>query len=205
MTFQLNSELQAVNAILGAIGQAPVQNLNTTANPEVQLALDLLRQTSVDVQDQGWVFNREDHLRTIPNTNGQIVIPANALQVDVSFGQIWRMTNVVIRNGLLYDKIRHTDNFSDWLPDGILLDYTWLWDFDDLPGVFQRYITLKASERAATQMVSNADLARLLQQQSEMARAACLEYECNQGDYSYMGWPETTAYRPYQPWQTLIR
>lgn len=204
MTFQLNSDLSAVNAILGAIGQAPVQNLNFE-NPEVSLVYNIFKQTMIDVQSEQWVFNRENHFRTMPNAAGQIPVPANALEMDVSFGQIWRMTDVVTRNGLLYDKIRHTDDFSAYQQDGILIDYTWLFDFADCPIPFQRYITLKASTRAANQLVSNSELSQLLAMQEAQARAACIEYETDQGDYSYLGWPETTAYRPYQPWQTLIR
>jgi len=60
MTFQLDQELSAVNAILGAIGQAPVTNLNFQ-NPEIGLIYDIFKQCNVDVQQEGWHFNSEDH------------------------------------------------------------------------------------------------------------------------------------------------
>ena len=39
----------------------------------------------------------------------------------------------------------------------------------------------------------------------ETAKANVVEYECNQGDHSFMGWPHETAYRPYQPYNVLNR
>ena len=77
--------------------------------------------------------------------------------------------------------------------------------FGDLAPVYQRYIVSKASTRAATQMVANKELAALLATQESFARAACMEYECNQGDYTIFGTPDGTSYRPYQPYRALNR
>ena len=58
---------------------------------------------------------------------------------------------------------------------------------------------------AATQLVANPNLVRLLTNQAGLARAALQEYECNQADYSMMGFPEGTAYQTYQPFRNLRR
>ena len=58
---------------------------------------------------------------------------------------------------------------------------------------------------AATQLVANPNLVRLLTNQASLARAALQEYECNQGDHSMFGFPEGTAYQTYQPWRNLRR
>ena len=76
---------------------------------------------------------------------------------------------------------------------------------DSLPSVFQRYITTRAASRAATQLVSNPQLVQLLGQQEAMTRAACIEYECNQGDHNFMGFPRETYYQTYQPFHVLRR
>lgn len=213
-TYDTETELSAVNSILGAIGQAPVTRIykqdpttNTPLkldfiNPEVSFAYHLLQEVNVDVQNEGWVWNREEHYELLPNSVGKIVIPDNVLRMDVSMGQIWRMTDVVRRNGVLYDKLNHTDVFPN---NGILMDITWKWPYEDLPSVFKRYITLRASGRAATQMVANPELVQLLAQQEAQARAACMEYECNQGDHTFFGTPPYTGYQSYQPWRTLAR
>ena len=60
-TIDLDTKLSAVNAILGAIGQAPVNQL-TFDNPELQMIFNLLRDANVDTQAEGWHFNTEKHV-----------------------------------------------------------------------------------------------------------------------------------------------
>ena len=203
MTFQLDQELSAVNSILNAIGQAPVTNLNFQ-NPEVGLIYDLLMQCNVDVQNEGWHFNTENHWPAAIQANGTVAVPLNALRMDVSDGQIDRRTDVVKRDGMLYDKIRHSNDFSDYRPT-LACDMVWLIKFEDVPPVYQRYITIMASQRAATQLVTNQELTQLLAQQAGYARANCIEYDTQMSDSSFMGFPEETVYRPFQPFQTLNR
>ena len=88
---------------------------------------------------------------------------------------------------------------------GIFIDEVILYQFTDIPSVFQRYIIIKASVRAATQLVNNAQLVQLLAAQEIQAKAACLEYECNQGNHSYLGLPEDSIYQTFQPHLALRR
>ena len=37
------------------------------------------------------------------------------------------------------------------------------------------------------------------------AKANALEYETEQGDHNFMGFPQETSYRSYQPYKALIR
>ena len=71
--------------------------------------------------------------------------------------------------------------------------------------MYKRQITYRASRQAATQLVANPNLAKLITQQESLARAAIMEYECNQGNHSMFGFPENTAYQTYQPWKNLRR
>ena len=87
----------------------------------------------------------------------------------------------------------------------VYCDVTWLFEYEDLPSVFKRYITSRASVRAAIQLVSNQELVKLLKSEEEQNRAACMEYECNQGDHTMFGWPDGSVYRSYQPFRTLVR
>ena len=199
-TFDTETELSAVNSILGSIGQAPIQQLEFD-NPEVSFIYNLLTECDVDVQNEGWVFNREQNYTLLPDSNGYIQIPENVLRLDVSDGQVWRTTDVVKRNGRLYDKLTHSDVFEG----SIKLDFVWRFKFTDLPSVFKRYITLKAAGRAAAQLVGNRELAGLLSSQEAFARAACVEYECNQGDYTFFGTPSGGVYQSYQPFHALRR
>ena len=201
-TIDIDTELSAVNSILGAIGQAPLTTLNFD-NPEVSFIFNLLRDANVDTQSEGWHFNKEEHVEYTPDTNGKIAIGNDILSMDVHGNHIRRNYNLVRRNGFLYDKIKHTDDFSSIA--SIDLDVVRLYNFEDLPIAFRRYITYRASRIAATQLVANAGLVRLLGVQEQQARAALQEYECNQADYSMFGFEEQTAHQTYQPWRNLRR
>jgi hypothetical protein len=199
-TITLDTELSAVNSILGSIGQSPITSLDFT-NPEISYIHNLLREVNVDVQNEGWSFNTEYHVTYSPNTDGYFVIPPNVIRFDVHDNQNIRTTDVVKRNGRLYDKYNHTDVFTSDLS----LDVVTLYEFDDLPSVFQRYITYRAAGRAAAQLVGNPQLVQLLATQEAQARAACMEYECDQGDHTFMGWPDGTSYNAYKPHHALRR
>ena len=226
----LDTELSAVNSILGAIGQAPVTRLATTEtrtytqgnntvtvpelqfeNPEVSYVYTLLMECNLDTQNHGWVFNTETWYKLQPNSDGQYIFPENILRWDVSDGQVWRTSDVVRRTdpsdgkSKLYDKKDHTYNFKNRQP--IYFDITWYWEWSDLPPVFQRWITVQASIRAATQMVTNPELVTMLMQQEVKLQSACQEYEMNQGDYSFFGWNpnDNVVYNSYQPYRTLMR
>ena len=202
-TIDLDTELSAVNSILGAIGQAPVTSL-VYDNPEISFIYNLLRDANVDTQAEGWHFNTELHVKYTPDSvTGKITIANDVLQLDVSNGWSRRNYDVVRRGGYLYDKIDHTDDFSSI--DSIDLDVVKLQNYEDLPIIFRRYITYRASRMAATQLVANPNLVKLIAQQEALSRAALMEYECNQGNHSMFGFPENTAYQTYQPWKNLRR
>ena len=199
-TIDIDTELSAVNNILGAIGQAPITTLNFD-NPEISFIFNLLRDANVDTQAEGWHFNTEKHVRFAIDANGKIAIGNDILSMDLHDNQARRTSNLVRRNGFIYDKQDHTDVFTADLD----LDVVRLYEFEDLPIVFRRYITYRASRQAATQLVANPNLVKLLQGQESLARTSLMEYECNQGDHSMFGFEDDTAYQTYQPWRNLRR
>ena len=205
MTTQLNTdtELSAVNSILGSIGQSPITAINLTnlQNPEIALVHNILMEVTKDVQNEGWHFNQEEHYKQSPDGNGNFLIPNNYLRFDVHEGLYDKTKDVVKRNGKLYDKVEHTDVFTS----DLYFDITYLFDFEDIPSAIQRYIIARASVRAATQIVSNADLVQLLQLEEAKTLASAKEYDCEQGDHTFFGFPHESNYRSYQPYKALIR
>jgi len=207
-TIDIDTELSAVNNILGAIGQSPLTALTLNddgvfANPEVAFIYNLLRDANVDTQAEGWHFNTEKHVKYVPDASGKIPIGDDILSMDLHDNQARRTYDFVRRNGYLYDKQDHTDDFSS--VGSISLDVVKLYDFEDLPIVFRRFITYRAASVAATQLVANPQLVRLLTNNASLARAALQEYECNQGDHSMFGFENDTIHRTYQPWRNLRR
>ena len=87
----------------------------------------------------------------------------------------------------------------------LYFDITYLFDFEDIPSAIQRYIIARASVRAATQVVSNQELVQLLQLEEAKTLASAKEYDCEQGDHTFFGFPHESNYRSYQPYKALIR
>ena len=199
-TIDTDTELSAVNSILGSIGQSPITTLNYE-NPEISFIYNILTEVNKDVQNEGWHFNTEQHIAVNPDADGYITIPNNALRYDIHDGFKDRSQDVVQRNGRLYDLVEHTDVFTNTL----YLDLVTLYAFEDLPNPFQRYITYRAAVRAATQLVSNVQLTQLLKEDEAKSRAVCLEYECDKADPSFFGNPHESVYTSYQPYNALRR
>ena len=211
-TIDTDTELSAVNSILGSIGQAPITQLKdpstgviANANPEIQFIYNLLRDANVDTQSEGWHLNRERHVTfNKDTTTNKIAISNDIVKIDLPDNWSRRHYNFVRRGGFLYDKITHTDTFTD-MGTSIELDVIRLYNYEDLPPVFKRYITYRASRMAATQLVANPQLVQLLGSQEALSRASLMEYECNQGNHSMMGFEDETSYQTYQPWRALRR
>ncbi len=205
-TVDIDTELSAVNAILGSIGQSPISGLDF-ANPEISFIYNLLKESNQDVQNEGWTFNLEYHIKETVGADNKIIIESDVMRIDNE--DAWDRTRDFVRkkdsDGIwkLYDRVNHTNEFPD--DDYFYLNKVKLLNFEDIPTVFQRYIIYKASGRAAVQLVSNAQLQQMLATYEAQARAGCMEYECNQGDHNYMGWPDESAYQSYKPYTALRR
>ena len=209
-TTNATQELPAVNEILASVGQAPVTTLDQT-NPDVAIAYDTLIQVSREVQAEGWSFNTEyDYPQT--TTNKQYIIPNNMLQVDLA--SRYRTSradtgdkDVVRREGKLYDKYNHTYDIRDNDDaDNLKLDVTWLFDWVDLPIPIQDYIVSRTAAIVSSRIVGDGGQYQMLQQKEAYTRAMALEYETQQGDYSFFGHPKgENYYNSYQPFHTLTR
>jgi len=217
MSFKLDNELSAVNTILGAIGQAPVTQLQYE-NPEISFIHNLLQECNVDVQAEGWQFNTEYRVFFSPDANGNIFLPEKTLRCSLSQDRMIKHNgfNVTIRNNKLYDLTGHTYDFSDWeaqkqekykysTQKGVNLDVVTLIDFEHLPAVVQRYVTYRAAERAATQLVSNADLMKMIQMQTNYLRTSLIAFEAEQSDANFMGYPDMQTYNTFNSFLPLMR
>ena len=195
------TELPAINQILMACGQAPVTTLDET-NPDVAIAYQTLLEVSREVQSEGWSFNKEAHYEMTPDSNNEILIANNILQIDLSQSHA-DDKHAIRRNGKLYDKEHHTDQWTD---GAVECDILWLFDWVDLPRPIQDYITARASTITSSRIVGDQTLYQILQQKEAYMRAMALEYETNQGDYSFFGEPDGAhPYVGYQPYHALKR
>ena len=203
-----DTDLSAVNSILGSIGQAPITTLthnppdpDPLLNPEISFVVNILKEVNKDVQSTGWHFNTQYNVKRSPDSSKHFTIPTNAIAYDLSDGQFDRTKDITRRDGKLYDLVADTDEFEG----EHYFDIITLYNFEDVPPVIQRYIIARAAVKAATQLVSNSDLVKLLKLEEEQTKANALNYETEQGDNSFFGFDSNTSYRSYQPYKALIR
>ena len=196
-------ELPAINQILSSCGQAPVTTLDQT-NPDVAIAYDTLLQVSREVQAEGWTFNKEYHFEFTPDTNNEILIPNNILQIKLTENSANQSKDAIRRGGKLYDRHAHT---SQWTEGAIECDVVWEFDWVDLPQPVQDFITARSAVLVSQRIVGDPDQYQMLQQQEAFARATALEYETQQGQFTFFGHPQgqTNYYNSYQPYQALNR
>ncbi len=200
-TTNATEELPAINQILASVGQAPVTTLDQT-NPDVAIAYDTLIQVSREIQSEGWTFNKEQDYPFTPDSNNEILIPSNVLQIDISAETGNEEMDVIRRNGKLYDKQEHSYTFTEELK----CDVVWLFDWVDLPRPIQDYVTSRAACFTVSRIVGDGQLYQMCMQKEAYCRAMALEYECNQGDYTFFGQPKDgNYYNSYKPYIALER
>ena len=180
--------------------------VETQANPDVAIALNTLREVSREVQSEGWTYNKEFNYELTPDSNDEINIPDNMLQVDLNISSKRsgnRQYDSIIREGKLYDRIKHS---YKWTDESVYVDVLWYFEWEHIPDVVQAYIVARAATVVSSRIIGDGNQYQMLQQKEAYARAMALEYECNQGDYSFFGEPQgENYYNSYKPFHSLQR
>jgi hypothetical protein len=183
--------------------------VETQTNPDVAIALNTLREVSREVQAEGWTFNKEYNFIVTPDNNDEYNIPNNVLQIDLNQTHTANMNrDAVNRNGKLYDRTASgkKKNPFKWTDESLYVDIIWYFDWDNIPDPIQAFIVARAASIVSSRIVGDPNQYQMLQQKEAFARSMALEYECNQGDYTYFGSPQgENYYQSYQPYHTLYR
>ncbi len=135
----LSSRLDAVNTILGAAGESPVSSV-TGSTADAAAANAIVDEISREVQSEGWHFNTETGVPLAPDSNGNILLPENVLQIDCD-RFAYPDVDVVQRGSKLYDKIARSYVFSKAIAGEII----YLLAFEELPEAARRFIIVKAA------------------------------------------------------------
>ena len=203
-TTNATQELPAINQILSSCGQAPVTTLDQT-NPDVAIAYDTLLQVSREIQAEGWTFNTEYHYEMTPDTNDEILIPNNVIQIKLTENSANAQYDGVRRSGKLYNRQNHT--FEWTYSPTIECDIIWEFDWVDLPQPIQDFIIARSAVLVSQRIIGDSTQYQMLQQQEAYSRALALEYETQQGQFTFFGHPQgqQNYYRSYQPYEVLRR
>jgi hypothetical protein len=159
---------------------------------------------SREVQSEGWSFNTEYDYKITPDANNEIKIADDVLQMDLNQGYPENIEKeAIFRGGKLYDKKKHS---YEWTAEHVYVDIVWHFSWENIPAPIQAHIVARAAAIVSSRIIGDANQYAVLQQKELVTRSQAMEYECNQGDYTFFGSPDGgNFYRPYKPFHTLQR
>lgn len=149
--------LQAVNRMLSAADELPVNTLDSDGVNDTDEAQRILNQKIIQVLGQRWNFNTEA-VTYSPDSSGHISLAKSILAIEGS-GEDYH-SKFSIRNDRLYDVENSTDVFTT---DVELLITRWL-EFEDIPILHRFYITDSAAREYHQAVLNDPNRLRSLQQ-----------------------------------------
>jgi hypothetical protein len=174
----LTSKLEAVNTMLGYIGESPVNSIaSATALPHsAALAKNILDEVSREVQSEGWHFNTVENFKLAQGIPaGTFQVPANTLQVD----SVDRTYDIVQRGLNIFDRTKNTYTFT---VDELEVNMTYLLDWEELPEHARRYIAVKAGRIFQSRLVGSRELESLILRDEVLAKARLEEADGRNSD-----------------------
>lgn len=174
----LTTKLEAVNTMLGVIGESPVNTISGSSLPvSVVTALNVLDEVSREVQSEGWHFNTEFEYPLVRNSSNQFSLPTNTLKIDTPIDK-YTDIDVVQRGTSLYDRKNHTDVFDEDLEVTITFELT----FEDLPQQFRTYINIKAARKFANRFLGSPEIESFTLRDEINAKATAVDSDSENAD-----------------------
>ena len=202
MTVAATTELESINIMLAAIGEAPVNSLTGTLPVDVKLAQSTLTETNKEVQSEGWSFNTEIDVTLTRDASNNVNLSTDVLRVDPNIHQHTSID--AIQRGLkLYDRLNNKYEFTE----DLICTVVYFRSFDEIPEPARRYVTIKAARIFVDRLVSDDGLRTYTQQDEVRARAILMETDLSNADHNLLrGDPSlTSVFDTYSPSRALIR
>lgn len=159
------TELEAINVCLTNIGESPVSTIVGDISVDAAMARDLLRQVTKQVQSSGFYWNTEIDYRLVPNTEKNLILPANVLKVDTVGRDQGK--DLVARGRRLYDRRNHTYNFTE----AVTVELVVALSFDELPESARRYITVKSARIFQERVMGSGSISNFNREDENEAQA----------------------------------
>jgi hypothetical protein len=202
MTLARTTFLEAVNAVLQMLGEAPVNGLDGQFGL-AQQAQDMLNDTSRKLQSEGWSFNTDyERLLMRDAVTLEISVGSNVSRVKVD-SYNYPDVDVIQRGSRLYDRRAGSYEFEE----DLRADVTYMLEWDELPEYAHQYVMVKAGRSLQEAILGSADLSRINASAEAEARSLFLEEETTRGEHSMLrGNPNhTDVFMTYKPAWTLRR
>lgn len=149
----ITTELSAINTMLTAIGETPVNSLTEPVTADVAIAKSVLNEISVEVQSEAWHWNTEDEFELTINIDNEIPLPSNCLKIYFRSPQY---IDYLQRGDRVYNRTDHTFKFE--VGAKIYPTIVFLLPFEEMPETARRYITLKATRVFQERVVGSGNL-----------------------------------------------
>jgi len=202
MTTAATTELESINIMLAARGEAPVNSLTGTLPVDVKLAQSTLTEVNKEVQSEGWSFNTEIDVTLTRDGSNHVSLGTDVIRVDPNTHD---HTDIdAIQRGLkLYDRLNNKYEFTK----DLICTVVYFRSFDEIPEPARRYITIKAARIFVDRLVSDDGLRTYTQQDEIRARAILMETDLSNADHNLLrGDPSlTSVFDTYSPSRALIR
>ena len=202
MTVAATTELEAVNIMMAAIGESPVNTLTGTLPADVVMARSTLTEINKQVQSEGWSFNTEIDVTLTRDSSNNINLSSDVLRVDANIHQ--HPTINPIQRGLkLYDRQNNTFVFEE----DLICTVVYLRTFAEIPEQARYYITIRAARLFVDRLVGDDGLRTYTQQDETRARVILTETDYANADHNLLrGDPSLTSiFDTYNPSSALIR
>jgi hypothetical protein len=201
------TRLQAVNLMLAAVGEQPVNSIGVADSADVSIAELLLDEVNRAVQVRGWHFNTELDVEMQPDIDGVVTLPLNVSHADVKYLNAPSGSNgvaeIVQRDGKLYDRNNHTFDLGQ---SPIKVDVVYMFDFEELPQAVRQYVAARAAREYQDKVLGDPTLARNLYASETSALAELRREETKSGDYNLVdSWSVRRAIRRDSPLNRMRR
>ena len=171
------TKLDAVNTMLSAIGEAPVNSLSSGL-VEAEVAESILDTVDREVQSMGWHFNTELNKSYAQDTNGYIQLGSDILRADATLKADSK--DLVQRGTRMFDRQNHTFVIGASAALDVVVQLT----FNDLPEVCKRYIVMRATRIFQDRVVGSNTLHDFQIKDEERALYELKEFDKSADDHN---------------------
>lgn len=173
------TELEAVNSLLSAIGEAAVSSLETATTVEVTQAKNLLSNVNRETQQKGWHFNTEWDVTLTRDSDNKIPIGSSILSIYVE----QKLTTIRGIQGVMYiyDLDNNTFTWTENLTNAVTIT---LLDFQDTPQAVRQYVTTKAARIFQEEIIGQVSAEQINRTEEMETYADLLDDEAERAGYN---------------------
>ena len=173
------TELEAVNSLLSAIGEAAVSSLETATTVEVTQAKNLLSNVNRETQQKGWHFNTEWDVSLTRDINNKIPIGSSILSIYIE----QKLTTIRGIQGVMYiyDLDNNTFTWTENITNAVTIT---LLDFQDTPQAVRQYVTTKAARIFQEEIIGQVSAEQINRTEEMETYADLLDDEAERAGYN---------------------